>query len=1498
MVNNYKIDDQLTANPCIQYDVFIFGDVFRHETLSEAAHTITCDGHTIVLREKDVWVDEQRYTQPMYLSNVGKIKIVIRPELFVQTVKLPRQPFTISNLLGASIEILAEAQVVVAPQMNAQQEVDYYTVYAVSDVTDIYWNDQLVNQIEHNFFVGDRFIVGDLIIEFRPEQLKILSLGNKITFNPWVLTAEKEKSEYPTGFPNYRRSPRIILEKPKDKVPIASPSMKPELGREELMRSILPPAAMIVASILVSYFTNRNPIFMISMASVTVLMIAFSISSYVTNKREHKRKVIEREDNYQHYLIKKSSDVRKLATAQREALLYHYPAMEDLAQMMASYDARLYEKVKNNKDFLMISLGLGDVEASYNVELSHDEIQVDPLVLEAQKNVVEPYKVLKDAPVEIALNEQTLGLSGHYEALKTAVSTMLLQIAAFHSYRDVEFIALVPEESYSEDWKHWRWLPHFEMNSLNLRGIIHNAQTRDMVLTSFYQLLNTRRQAVKEAKNEKVSFSPHYVVTILEDSWLAGHGLNEFLAEDMTQYGVTVIWGKETPAMLPETVTTLIDYENTEAATVINENEVFVDKEFKPYSLPGQVALEQAIQALSNLQHIEVEKNAIPEAITFLDMYQVSGVEQLNVGSRWDKANTAKSLSVPLGLRGKNDLVHLNLHERAHGPHGLVAGTTGSGKSEIVQSYILSLAVNFAPEDVGFLPIDFKGGGMANLFNQLPHLLGSITNLDGASSARALASIRAELQKRQRYFGQYGVNHINGYTKLYKQGKTIIDPAEKASYPTKPLPHLFLISDEFAELKANEPEFMAELVSTARIGRSLGVHLILATQKPSGVVDDQIWSNSRFKLALKVQDASDSNEILKTPDAASITQPGRAYLQVGNNEIYELFQSAWSGASYTPDMIIEEKADERIWLINDLGQYELLSDDLSNMDEVAIKEEESLTQLDAVVQHIEAVAQARQSILPDRPWLPPLEKEILTPMTNYQLAWKQPTAMAVPFALMDLPAEQDQRPFMFDLTKLSHTAIYGSAGFGKSTALQTLVMNLCRQNNPEQLHINLFDFGTNGLLPLRDLPHVADIVRLEEEEKLIKFLKRLRSEVAVRKDLFSRFGVSSLKQYEAKSNLHLPISVTIFDGYDVVRESDLEESIERVINQLLREGASVGMYVILTGLRVDTLKISMTSNIPTRIGLFLVEDGAIRDIVGREALIPQDIIGRAQIKLEEVVSLQVYLPAEGLNDIERLKRMDEEIQELTTAWTGKRPRKIPMVPKTVDSKSYYTNPDVQHYLSKGYIPFGLNQDTTEVIGFRPEVDGYFVVANEQPTQADFVEKHVLKALQHLQGRYHRIVFDDSDRFATMTTSFDTIVPQSDFSSYMISMISEIDERLLNPENEAEKILVFIPDVARFSDKSLIYDDQVVKLLRKGPQVGIHCLFQSEKSKLENSYDDLNKALRNSPPAGLVGSRLTDQELINVKSNYSEPAVGFDQSHYFADRQAVKIKLVSEWLDES
>ena len=326
---------------------------------------------------------------------------------------------------------------------------------------------------------------------------------------------------------------------------------------------------------------------------------------------------------------------------------------------------------------------------------------------------------------------------------------------------------------------------------------------------------------------------------------------------------------------------------------------------------------------------------------------------------------------------------------------------------------------------------------MANLFADLPHLLGSITNLDGASTARALKSIHAELERRQRLFREFGVNHINGYTKLYKKGKT---GATDGVYPTEPLPHLFLISDEFAELKANEPEFMNELVSTARIGRSLGVHLILATQNQVG------WSTNRFgrthalRSPLKVAEPADSKEVIKTPDAASITLPGRGYLQVGNNEIYELFQTAYSGAKYVPDEAQNTaKVDDRIWLINHLGQAELLTADLSLANEEQQSDTEK-TELEAVVEQIKNEAKKLHVPLPSKPWLPPLAKVMVAPEIDWRANWQTDRDLKVPLGMLDIPGKQKQEPLMFDLAEFAPAVLVGSSGYGKSTLLQTLVV--------------------------------------------------------------------------------------------------------------------------------------------------------------------------------------------------------------------------------------------------------------------------------------------------------------------------------------------------------------------------------------------------------------------------------------------------------------------------
>lgn len=348
-------------------------------------------------------------------------------------------------------------------------------------------------------------------------------------------------------------------------------------------------------------------------------------------------------------------------------------------------------------------------------------------------------------------------------------------------------------------------------------------------------------------------------------------------------------------------------------------------------------------QADTEVREVEVGSE-VPEQITFMEMYGISKLKDLHIEERWKKNRTYRSMKVLIGQKAGGTDCFLDVHEKYHGPHGLIAGTTGSGKSEILQTYMLSLAVNFSPDDVGFLIIDYKGGGMAKLFDGMPHILGKISNLSGSQVHRAMVSIKSENKRRQRLFNKFGVNHIDAYTMLYKNGETEI-----------PLPHLFIIVDEFAELKREEEGFLKELISVAQVGRSLGVHLILATQKPEGTVDENIWSNSRFRICLRVQDSKDSMYMLHKSDAAYLTQTGRAYLQVGNNEIYELFQSGWSGAVYEENDGIN---GSRAQMLDETGKAALVGNYAKrrNSENAVYLEKKVRTQLTATVRYLSQIA--------------------------------------------------------------------------------------------------------------------------------------------------------------------------------------------------------------------------------------------------------------------------------------------------------------------------------------------------------------------------------------------------------------------------------------------------------------------------------------------------------------------------------------------------------------
>ncbi|EFX56205.1 type VII secretion protein EssC [Streptococcus sp. C300] len=793
-----------------------------------------------------------------------------------------------------------------------------------------------------------------------------------------------------------------------------------------------------------------------------------------------------------------------------------------------------------------------------------------------------------------------------------------------------------------------------------------------------------------------------------------------------------------------------------------------------------------------------------------------------------------------------------------------------------LQKNILSLAVNFHPHDVAFLLIDYKGGGMANLFKNLPHLLGTITNLDGAQSMRALASINAEIHRRERLFGEFEVNHINQYQKKFKNGEA-----------TEPLPHLFLISDEFAELKVNQPDFIKELVSIARVGRSLGVHLILATQKPSGVVDDQIWSNSRFKIALKVADRSDSNEMLHTPDAAEITQTGRAYLQVGNNEVYELFQSAWSGADYQPDKDDMGIEDHTIYLINELGQYEILNEDLSGLEDVdEIKEVP--TELDAIVHHIQLLCEEQEIPPVPQPWLPPLKERItLDELEEVQptVAWTQEKPLSVLLGMADIPQAQKQEAVSINLSKDGHILLYGSPGTGKTTFLQTAAMDLAREYSPKDLTMYLMDFGTNGLAPLSKLPQVADTMLLDQTEKISKFVRIMEKELNRRKKLLADYGVGTLELYRQASGQEEPAIVILLDSYEAFKEEAYEAELFKLLVRISREGLSIGVHLLMTAGRQTNLRAQLYSNFKHQLSLPQNEAGEVRAIVGSTplAMTMEDIKGRALMKREEVDVIQLALPVYGANDTQVLNNLRQEVASLQEAWTGQRPSAIPMVPEELTEKDFYSRASVQTAYENGLVPLGLDLETVEPVIWNL-AKGNLLYLTDKEEQMTALVKHIAKGKQKvivLAPKYHSLPEMEGV----------TIISNSeDYLSAIASIEKRINERLEQNEREHVATVVVYNLIELVSELNSEALDTLAYVLDKGIRAGYGSIVMS--SPLITKHIDVISKTARSYKQAILALRLSDQSVLTVINRPVRESQLEEQEHYYvADGLASKMKVL-------
>lgn len=604
-----------------------------------------------------------------------------------------------------------------------------------------------------------------------------------------------------------------------------------------------------------------------------------------------------RSEKYGAYLREEEKRIQAKYERNSRVLSERYVSAKESALYNADTPS-LWGRNTNQPDYLTHRLGIGDLPFQVDIQIPEKKFaMVDNNLMELPREIKKKYSQLKNVPICVDLLEQMLvGVIGGRRMAGgiKLVRDLLIQIAANNAYTDVK-IALIYDnnrDGLEKEWDFVRWIPHTWNETKTFRYIASNKEEASNV---FYELNKVIRQRVEdknsfENSRKKGILKPYYVLIVAAPEFLEGELISQYLLDPDFCYGLSTIYMTEKYEQLPNNCEFIIenDEEYHGVYNVSDDLEERVSVRFDDLTIEDAERFATCIASIE-LQEIE-ESGDIPDSVAFLDMYGVNTIHELDVLTRWRKNRTYDSMRALVGLKGGGIPCYLDIHEKYHGPHGLVAGTTGSGKSETLQTYILSLAINFSPDDVGFFVIDYKGGGMANLFADLPHMVGQISNLSGNQINRALLSIQSEKERREALFANYGVKDIRDYTKLYKNNEA-----------TVPLPHLIIVIDEFAEMKKEEPEFIQEIISVSRVGRSLGIHLIMATQKPSGSVSDDIWANSRFKLCLRVQSKQDSTDVLHKPDAAYLTQVGRCYLQVGNDELYELFQSGYSGAVYSEE---------------------------------------------------------------------------------------------------------------------------------------------------------------------------------------------------------------------------------------------------------------------------------------------------------------------------------------------------------------------------------------------------------------------------------------------------------------------------------------------------------------------------------------------------------------------------------------------------------------------
>lgn len=1004
---------------------------------------------------------------------------------------------------------------------------------------------------------------------------------------------------------------------------LEAPPVQDQNQKQPLILTIGPSLTMSLPMLMGSFLAGSGGYAAsgaIMMITSSAMAVSWSLINHFYSKNRSRKLFEARMDDYISRVQNAEVEIQACIDEIMQGMLRTYPTTQECCELVAQSSDRIWESVPGAPSFITARVGNGMIKLPY--EISVPELKMGEKtegVRNAPYALKEKFNHLHNAPVTVDFKSRTpLGIIANESELNI-LQGLLVQLATLNSYTDLR-IAVITGEGEGEAWHYLRWLPHTAVeNDPSAHMVVSGRSAGQALLNQLNEELACR---VENSESGKVN--RHYVLFCTDPTLLAQHPfMTNAMAADqkMTVCVIARKEGelpKECKRVLNLPMKTLYDYEKGQKV------------ELQLEAAPDE-QLRQTARRLACLRENERTENAaIPTKVTLLESFSVRKVEQLDIWRRWNQNSTGKDISANLGLGAGARPFELNLSDKFHGPHGIVAGTTGSGKSVLLQTLVMSLALNYHPDELQFILIDYKGGGSFDCFKELPHVVGNIDNLQGKRAInRALLSVRGEVMRREAIFKEKGVSDINTYIKRFNH-----DP------DCSPLSHLIIIIDEFAELRDDMPDFMDELISTARIGRSVGLHLILATQKPSASVSAEIWSNSRFHICLRVQTREDSMEMLHRPEAAYIRGMGRGYVQVGNDELFEQIQSSWCGAPYLPNA---PASGETPRLLDETGIPLSLD---------GPKQEAETNELDRICKEITTISK-RHGVKGHGPlWLPELAPVIAFEKIS-ESENKLPLRLDIPFGMQDDVENQRYLPAVINLMQDPCLLFMGRSTSGKTTALQTLTYAISRMYKPDEVQVCLMGLSGMMLKPLTALPNVIDYTSGREVKEQQRMISTLATECRRRDELFAAAQTDNYTAYNRERKQQggelLPALVVMVDRlaqwYELLSDAEQDR-----LTGIIKGAAGRGLYFVCTAMARNEIAPGLRDSftyIP--MGLDAMSDyaDALNYRIPTDVALPQAIPGRGLMKTESGVrEFQIALAFGEAADSQRSKRIAEYAQGL------------------------------------------------------------------------------------------------------------------------------------------------------------------------------------------------------------------------------------------------------------